>query len=116
MPTSIGKYSPPKWGVTRWLVATGTRLPAEIEQALVASLFGVLSIFLGGVVNTVLVAALITWHMQRPEFYAWLALEVLICAARYLVLTHCRRAALAGRPTPTDLHILLSLAWAASVG
>ncbi|MGO4307181.1 diguanylate cyclase domain-containing protein [Cupriavidus sp. RAF12] len=109
-------YSAPRWRFTRWIAEPGRDTPAEIRKALVGSLFGTLSIFFGGVINTLMVALVITLHLKRPEFYAWLALEAGICASRIVVLFMARRAAQAGRPTPTDLHLVLSLAWAGSVG
>lgn len=109
-------YSAPRWRFTRWLAEPGRDVPPEIREALVGSLFGTLSIFFGGILNTLMVATVITIHLWRPEFLAWLACEALICMARVIVLFRARRAARAGRPTPTDWHMLLTLAWAASVG
>lgn len=88
----------------------------EIRLALVGNLFSSLSVFVGGVINTVLVAVLIAWHLQRPAFYAWASMEILICVTRILLLVTARRAARAGRPTPTDWHVLMGLAWASSIG
>ena len=109
-------YSAPRWRFTRWLAEPGRDVPPEIREALVGSLFGTLSIFFGGILNTLMVATVITIHLWRPEFLVWLACEALICLLRVVVLFRARRAARAGRPTPTDWHMLLTLAWAASVG
>jgi hypothetical protein len=54
--------------------------------------------------------------MPRPQFIAWLVLEVLICSARLLVLLRARTAASEARDTPTDLYLVLGLCWACSVG
>ncbi len=116
MPELNQTFTLPRWRFTRWLVKIDADVPDEIRHALIGSLFGTLSIFVGGVVNTLLVAALIAWHLQRPQFFAWLALECLICVARIGVLLSASRRARAGRSTHTDIHILLSLAWAFSVG
>jgi len=109
-------YSAPRWRFTRWIAEPGRDVPAEIRAALVGSLFGTLSIFFGGILNTLMVATVITLHLRRPEFMAWLALEAAICVLRIVVLFAARRAAREQRPTLTDWHILLTLAWAASVG
>ena len=109
-------YSAPRWPFTRWVAEPGRDVPAEIREALVGSLFGTLSIFFGGILNTLMVATVITLHLRRPEFLVWLGLEAVICLARVVVLFRARAAARQGRATPTDLHILLTLAWAASVG
>lgn len=109
-------YSVPTLRFTRWLVDPGRNVPPEIRVALVGGLFGSLPIFFGGIINTLLVAALITLRRPEPPFLLWLAMEALICASRILVLVSARRAALARRPTPTDLYVVLALLWAASVG
>ena len=109
-------YSAPRWRFMRWIAEPGRDVPAEIRDALVGSLFGTLSIFFGGILNTLMVAVVITLHLQRPAFYVWLGIEIFICLARVAVLFRARRAAREGRATPTDLHLLLTMAWAASVG
>ncbi len=109
-------YSVPTRRFTRWLVDPGRNVPPDIRVALVGGLFGSLSIFFGGIINTLLVAALITLRRPEPPFLLWLAMESLICATRIVVLVSARRAALAHRPTPTDLYVVLALFWAGSVG
>ncbi len=109
-------YSVPTRRFTRWLVDPGRNVPPDIRVALVGGLFGSLPIFFGGIINTLLVAALITLRRPEPPFLLWLAMESLICATRIVVLVSARRAALAHRPTPTDLYVVLALFWAGSVG
>jgi len=109
-------FSLPRWRLTRWLTDAGRDVPNEIRAALIASLFGTLPIFAGGVLNTLAVSTLIALRVPTPAFLAWCALEALICLVRLAVLLRARRAAARGAETPTDLNILLSLAWAASVG
>lgn len=109
-------YSLPRWQVTQWLVNPGGDVPAEIRVALIGGLFGSLPIFFGGIINTLLVAALITFRHPEPAFLLWLALELLVCLSRIRVLTTARKAASAKLPTPTDLYVVLALLWASSVG
>lgn len=116
MQSEIGVYSLPRWRVTRWLVDAGPGVPDDIRVALVGGLFGTLPVFAGGVVNTVIVSAAITARMPTAPFIAWLAFEVAVCLIRLIVLIIARRAALKRRETPTDIYILLSVAWSASVG
>jgi len=54
--------------------------------------------------------------MQRPQFIAWLVLELVICSSRLTVLLRARAAASEARDTPTDLYVVLGLCWACSVG
>lgn len=116
MPDSTAVFTLPRWRVTRWLTETGRSAPPDIQHALVGSLFGTLSIFVGGVVNTLLVAGLITWHLRRPEFFAWFALECFVCITRIGVLVAARRRARQGLSTYTDMHVVFSLVWGFSVG
>ena len=109
-------YSPPAWPVTRWLADPGRNVPDDIRQALLAGLFGTISIFVGGVLNSVLVALIIAIRLPQAPFIAWLAFELACCLARAVVLVSARRAAAAGRPTHTDAYIVLTVLWACSVG
>ncbi len=116
MSADARRYSLPRWRITRWLADPGADVPRDIRIALVSSLYGTLPIFFGGVFNTILVALLITLRQPHPSFMGWLALEIALCVTRLAVLLHAQRAADAGRRTPTDIYLLLSVCWAASVG
>jgi diguanylate cyclase (GGDEF)-like protein len=109
-------FSQPRWGLTRWLLDAGRDVPPDIRVQLTGSLFSSLPVFFGGVINTVLVSAVIAARMPRPQFIAWLVLEIVICSSRFLVLVRARTAASEARDTPTDLYIVLGLCWACSVG
>lgn len=90
MPEMTEVFTLPRWPITRWLTDIDRDVPTDIRQALVRSLFGTLSIFIGGVINTLLVAALIAWHIQQAPFFAWFALECLVCVARISILCSAR--------------------------
>jgi len=116
MQSETGRYSQPRWGVTRWLADAGPGVPDDIRQALIADLYGSLPVFAAGAVNTVAVAAVIAAREPTAPFITWLALEIVICLTRLTVLLIAHRAARERRPTPTDLHLVLAVAWSASVG
>ena len=109
-------YNLPRWRLTRWLADAGPDVPHDIRAAMIGGLFGTLPVFAGGVLNTLAVSGTIAARMQTAPFIAWFILEVVICTARLAVLMTARRAAAAGRGTPTDLYVVLGLAWSASVG
>ncbi|GLS44105.1 GGDEF domain-containing protein [Methylobacterium brachythecii] len=109
-------FSLPRWRFTRWLAYAGPDIPREIRVALISSLYGTLPIFAGGVANTITVATVIAYHIPHPAIFGWLALEIAICAARLVVLVIAHRAAAQRRRTPTDLNLVLALAWSASLG
>lgn len=109
-------FSLPTWRVTRWLVEPGAGVPDNIRQALIASLFGTLPIFAGGVVNTILVSTAVALRKPEPLFILWLCLEIILCLSRLAVLLVAQRAVAEGRKTPTDMSITLAVCWGASVG
>ena len=109
-------YSLPRWALTRWLADAGPDIPTDIRHALIASLFGSLPVFFGGAANTILVSAVIAARTQNPIFIAWFVFEVIVCAARLTVFLIARDAALKMRQTPTDLYLLLGIAWSCGVG
>lgn len=109
-------FSEPKLRLIRWLLQVGQDIPVDIQRALVASLFGTLPIFIGGVANTIVIATIAAIRQPTPWFLAWIIIELALGAVRIGVLRYSIRAAGAGRSTPTDLYVFLALLWAASVG
>ncbi|MBB3911475.1 GGDEF domain-containing protein [Sphingomonas desiccabilis] len=87
-----------------------------MRRTLLHSLYASLPIFAGGVLNTVAVSALVAARMHTTAAYIWVALEVLLAAARLPALVLGRKAIAEGRRGPTDVYILLAVLWAASVG
>ena len=116
MQSDLRFYSLPRWRVMRWLADPGPSTPDDIRVALIGALYGTWPVFAGGAISTVAVAAVIAIRQPTPMFVAWLAIELALALTRLVVLLFARRAARARRETPTDLHILLALAWSVSVG
>jgi diguanylate cyclase len=116
MQSEAGRYSLPRWRVMRWLTDVGPDVPADIRSALISQLFGALPIFLGGAINSVAIAAIIAYRQQTAPLVAWFVLELAICLTRVAILIAAHRAIRLHRPTPTDLHLLFSMAWSASLG
>jgi diguanylate cyclase (GGDEF)-like protein len=111
-----GRYSLPRWRMMRWLTDVGRDVPNEIRAALIAQLFGALPIFVGGAINSVAIAGIIVYRQQTALFAAWFLLELTICVTRVAILIAAHRAVRLHRPTPTDLHLLFSMAWSLSLG
>lgn len=109
-------YSLPRWRVTQWLADCGADVPEDIRVALIGNLYGTLPVFIGGILNTLLVAAAIAARSPTPWFIAWLAIEIAICLTRLTVLIVAHRRALRHHATPTDINLVLSIAWSGSVG
>ena len=85
-------------------------------MALIGGLFGTLPVFVGGVINTIVVAGAIAAREQTLPFVAWFVFEIVLGAVRLIVLSVSRRAALEHRQTPTDVYLLLQLFWSSGVG
>jgi len=116
MPDKPRTYSLPSRRFTRWLAEPGHDVPDDVRVALIGNLYGTLPIFLGGVGNSIAVASLITVRNPKPWFLTWCAFEIAVCLTRLVVLLAAQRAAERGRPTPTDLSLVLALVWAGSLG
>ncbi len=106
----------PRWALTRWLVECAGEVPAELRPSLVQGLYGSLPIFLGGVMNTVLVSSIVATRIASIPFFLWAAFEIGLAALRLPLLISGSRAAKAGARTYIDLYILAAVGWAASVG
>lgn len=109
-------YSLPRWRLTQWLSDAGPGVHGDIRMALIGELYGSWPVFAAGAINTVTVSAAIAIRQPTAPFIAWFVLELAISLARLTVLISAHRAAIAHRETPTDLHLLLAVAWSASVG
>ncbi|WP_315812622.1 MULTISPECIES: GGDEF domain-containing protein [unclassified Bradyrhizobium] len=109
-------FSLPRWRVTRWLADPGYPVSSDIRLALTGELYGCWSVFAGGAINTVAVAAALALRTPTALFITWFVMEVVICLSRLIVMIIAYRRARERLTTPTDIHILLSVAWSASVG
>lgn len=110
------RFSLPRWRLTRWLADAGSDVPTDIRVALIGGLYGTLPIFLGGVINTIAVSFLIAMRLPTWPFFLWCVFKVLCCTTRLIVLLIAQRRAARHEPTPTDLYLLLGIAWAGGVG
>lgn len=116
MRDEVHVFTYPKWRATRWLADAGPDVPEAIRDRLIASLFGTLPIFLGGVLNTIVVSGVIALRLPTTAFIAWFVVEAALGVIRLAVLGIAIRRARKGLSTPTDLYLALALCWAASVG
>ncbi|WP_166041485.1 GGDEF domain-containing protein [Sphingosinicella sp. YJ22] len=101
---------------TRWLLDIGRDIPAPVRARLLANVYGSLTIYVGAVFNTILIAAILAARIDTPLLYIWAGFEILLAAVRLQVLLVCRRASEKGAPAPVDLYVILSLLWGAGIG
>lgn len=109
-------FSAPSTPFGRWIAEPGRDVPEDVRPLLIGGLFGTLTIFLGGVFNTIAVSLVCAIHLGRAGFIGWALYEILLGGIRLWVLARCRREAARGGRTPTDLYLALALLWAAGVG
>ncbi len=109
-------FSAPRMAALRWLIHPGDDIPPELHGRLLATLFGNRPVFFAALVNSAAVAGVVALHRHERAFLWWFLAELVICVVRGTTLVVAQRRAAAGRATPTDLHLLMALAWAVSVG
>jgi len=100
----------------RWLVACGVEADAGISACLLRGLYRAVPIFLGGIINSIAIAATAALRNPTAPFVLWLLVEILLGATRFIVMLVGRRALSRGKSAPVALSVLLSCAWAASIG
>ena len=91
-------------------------MPAAIRTQLEDGLYTSLPIFLGGVFNSVAIAAIAAWRQPSEVFLTWLGIEIVLAFLRLPVIVRGRHAVRTGQTRPAALAVCLSCAWAASVG
>ena len=106
----------PHSGPVRWILGTREPLPAAIRTQLEDGLYTSLPIFLGGVFNSVAIAAIAAWRQPSEVFLTWLGIEIVLAFLRLPVIVRGRHAVRTGQTRPAALAVCLSCAWAASVG
>ncbi len=110
-------FTPPRLHLFQRLVSPGKKTPPALHGALLAALFGALPVYFAALVNSVVTAGMVAWHHDDDvHFRVWFVMEILVCLTRLATLGLSLRRAARGLSTPTDLYILLTLLWAASLG
>ncbi len=103
--------------LTHWLLGSRIKVPLDLSEPLMSGLYSTLSIFLGGVLNSIAVAGVAAWRHPTPPFVAWFTFEIVLGLIRLVTLLSGRRAIAAGKEPPMLLFAAtLSCMWAASVG
>lgn len=102
--------------LANWILGSGVDLSAPLSAQLRNGLFTSVPIFIGGVLNTIFVAAIGAILFPEPLFFGWLAFEILLGIARVSVVVHGRSLIARGEDPPWLTAALLSCAWAGSVG
>ena len=99
-----------------WLLGSPLDPPPPLAAELKNGLFTSVPIFMGGVFNTLLVAAIAAWRHPTPVFTGWVLFEAVLGVMRLTCLVRGRKAIQAERKPPRHAAALLSCAWSASVG
>jgi diguanylate cyclase (GGDEF)-like protein/PAS domain S-box-containing protein len=99
-----------------WLLRTKATPPASVQAQLQAGLFTSLPIFLGGIINSIAIAAIAASRHPTTPFLIWLSLEIVIALIRLPIVLRGRAALRHGRKPPITASALFACSWAASVG
>jgi diguanylate cyclase (GGDEF)-like protein len=114
--TFLQAKTSPASRLTRWIVGPRSDVSPAIAAHLTSGLFSSIPIFLGGVINSIVVAAIAVGRHPTPLFYLWLGSEILLGVMRLAVVTVGNRAQRLGKAPPVGLTALLACAWAGTVG
>ena len=106
----------PKSRLARWLIAPGRDVDPILSAQLAGGLYTSIPIFLGGVINSIVVAAIAAARHPTELFIVWLVSELALGVTRLALLIAGRRAQRRGAAPLITVPIALSCAWAASVG
>ncbi len=107
---------PSRWNLSQWLLGFGCDMPASVRRALLGSIYGSLAINIAGVLNVMLVSAVLAWRLGSTAVYICAAVEFLVATARFIVLVACYRAMRERRDGPLELYLQMTLLWACSIG
>ena len=99
-----------------WFLDTKGHVPSVIAEQLKNGLFSSMPIFLGGILNTTVVAATAAWRHPTAAFVSWLLFEIALGVVRLTVLAHGKKVLASGGRPPRELAAILSCLWAFSVG
>jgi len=115
-PDKAFTFSLPSFRVLRWLADPGRQVPEHIRGILLLELFSSTGAVIAAFVNTsiVNVAALIL-HCGHI-FWFLLAADLSIGAMRLMVLRRVFVARKTGGASPTNIHLITSIAWASVLG
>ena len=112
----LGQDSLGKLSLVRWLAGSKAETDPRIAESLTSGLFGSLPLFAGGVINSIVVAAVAMARHPTGLFILWLMAGTFLGIARLSVVAAGRHAQKIGKAPPVNLAVLLSCVWSASVG
>jgi diguanylate cyclase (GGDEF)-like protein len=109
-------FTPSSIGVLRWVTDPGRHVPAYIRDVMLVELFTSTTAIAAGFVNTSMVnIAAILLHCG-PVFWCLLTADLAMGGLRLLVIRRVFIARKTGAPSPTNFHLITSLAWASLLG
>jgi diguanylate cyclase (GGDEF)-like protein len=109
-------FSPSSIGFLRWMTDPGRHVPAYIRDVMLVELFTSTGAIAAGFLNTSMVnIAAILLHCGGV-FWFLLVADLIMGGLRLLVIRRVLIARKTGAPSPTNFHLITSLAWAAILG
>ncbi len=116
MPDATPTYLLPRAAPLRWLVDPSLDLPADLRIRLLATILSSATPLVLGAVAMLIIEVVALIRHPEPAFLCLLAADAGLLVLRLVLVARSDRAVAAGRPTPTDLLLTTSLAWAGLVG
>lgn len=117
---SEGRFSAPVTRFGRWLVDTRDRPSAAIHASLIDTLFKSKTIFMAGVMNSVLLSSIVAVGLDSRIGYTWMVYEYGVALLRVITLAAAyrqrARAVHSASHATTDFMLFLGLAWSLGIG
>lgn len=109
-------YTPASLPLLRWLTDPGPEVPARVRELLLGELFTSPKAVLMGVLNGLLVGTMALLLDGRLVFAAIIVIDVVLAVARIRLAGQAAAAAAGRARTPTDLALIVAIAWCALQG
>jgi diguanylate cyclase (GGDEF)-like protein len=116
MPSRKYIFTPPRLRIFRWLVNPGNDVPDEIRSVLLGEIFASPNAVIAGLANGLILNTAALCLHTGTIFAIFMSLDILLVAARLIVVRRAINAASNGRPAPTDLYLFTAICWSALQG
>jgi len=104
-------YTPARLAALRWLTAGGANLPPHIQNLLFTEIFGSRNAVIMGVLNGLFVNTVAQYLAGGFVFRVFIAIEIGLAICRLGVARRGAAASRMGKPTPTDMYLILAICW-----
>lgn len=104
-------FTRPRLPLLQWLTYPGPDVPPDIASVLLGELFASPKAVIAGVLNGLILNVTALLMHNGSIFGAFIVVDVVLIAARVMVVRKAIVAASEGKPTPTSLYLITASMW-----